>query len=87
MARFGALAAFHLHHDDVLTTDLSQWGAAVIAGNLPFKTEVASLYVFEHINSDDPTGASALAVLMLVISFGVLLGIGAVRHWAVRHDR
>ena len=34
----------------------------LIAGNLPFKTEVASLYVFEHINSDDPTGAAALAV-------------------------
>jgi len=67
---------------------IGEFGAVIlIAGNLPFKTEVASLYVFEHINSDDPTGASALAVLMLVISFGVLLGIGAVRHWAVRHDR
>jgi sulfate/thiosulfate transport system permease protein len=67
---------------------IGEFGAVIlIAGNLPFKTEVASLYVFEHINSDDPTGASALAVLMLAISFAVLLGIGAVRHWAVRHDR
>jgi sulfate transport system permease protein len=66
---------------------IGEFGAVIlIAGNLPFKTEVASLYVFEHINSDDPTGASALAVLMLVISLGVLLGIGVVRRWAVRHD-
>ena len=67
---------------------IGEFGAVVlIAGNIPFKTEVASLYVFEHISSDDPAGASALAVLMLVVSFGVLLGIGAVRRWAVRHDR
>jgi sulfate/thiosulfate transport system permease protein len=66
---------------------IGEFGAVVlIAGNIPFKTEVASLYVFEHINADDPTGASALAVLMLAISFGVLLAIGAVRRWAVRHD-
>jgi sulfate transport system permease protein len=66
---------------------IGEFGAVVlIAGNIPFKTEVASLYVFEHIDADDPTGASALAVLMLAVSFGILLGIGAVRRWAVRHD-
>ena len=67
---------------------IGEFGAVIlIAGNLPFKTEVASLYVFEHINSDDPTGASALAVLMLVVSLGVLLVIGALRRLATRHDR
>ena len=67
---------------------IGEFGAVIlIAGNIPFKTEVASLYVFEHINSDDPTGASALAVLMLVVSLGVLLAIGSVRRWATRHDR
>ena len=43
--------------------------------------------VYQHIASDDPTGASALAVLMLAVSLAVLLGIGAVRRWATRHDR
>jgi sulfate/thiosulfate transport system permease protein len=67
---------------------IGEFGAVVlIAGNIPFKTEVASLYIFQHVNSDDPTGASALAMLMLVVSFCVLLGIGAVRRWTVRHDR
>jgi sulfate transport system permease protein len=67
---------------------IGEFGAVVlIAGNLPFKTEVASLYVFQHFNSDDPTGASALAVLMLVVSLGVLLAVGGVRRWATRHDR
>ena len=33
---FRAAPHFHLHHADVLATDLTQWGAAVIAGNLPY---------------------------------------------------
>ena len=67
---------------------IGEFGAVVlIAGNIPFKTEVASLYVYQHIASDDPTGASALALLMLAVSLAVLLGIGALRRWATRHDR
>ena len=59
----------------------------LIAGNQPFKTEVASLYVFQHLNSGDTQGAAALAVLLLAISLAVLLGIGGLRRWATRHDR
>src|SRR5664279_3594983 len=67
---------------------VGEFGAVIlISGNLPFKTEVASLYVFQRINSGDTTGAAALAVLLLVISLGVLLTIGALRRWATRHDR
>src|SRR6201988_924634 len=55
---------------------IGEFGAVIlIAGNIPFKTEVASLYVFEHINSDDPAGASSLAMLMLGISLLTLLAI------------
>ena len=67
---------------------IGEFGAVIlIAGNIPFKTEVASLYVFQHFNSGDATGASALAMLMLVVSLVVLLAIGGVRRWATRHDR
>ena len=67
---------------------IGEFGAVIlIAGNLPFKTEVASLYVFQRISSGDTSGAAALAVLLLVISLGVLLAIGGVRRWATRHDR
>ena len=42
-------------------------GALVlISGNLPYKTEVASVFVFNHIQSGDQTGAAAVAVVMLV---------------------
>ena len=67
---------------------IGEFGAVVlISGNLPFKTEVTSVYIFQHLNAGDPTGAAALAVLLLVISLAVLLGIGGVRRWATRHDR
>jgi sulfate transport system permease protein len=67
---------------------IGEFGAVIlIAGNLPFKTEVASLYVFQRLNAGDTEGAAALAVLLLVISLGVLLAIGGVRRWATRHDR
>ena len=63
-------------------------GALVlISGNLPFKTEVASVFVFNHIQSGDQTGAAAVAVVMLVISFALLLAIGALRYLATRHER
>jgi sulfate/thiosulfate transport system permease protein len=67
---------------------VGEFGAVIlVSGNLPFKTEVASLYVFSRLNSGDTTGAAALSVLLLVISLGVLLAIGGVRRWATRHDQ
>ena len=63
-------------------------GALVlISGNLPFKTEAASVFVFNHIQSGDQAGAAAVAVVMLMISFAMLLVIGALRFLATRHER
>ena len=63
-------------------------GALVlIAGNTPFKTEVASVFVFLHIQGGDQAGASAVAVVMLAISFALLLAIGGLRFLATRHER
>jgi sulfate/thiosulfate transport system permease protein len=66
---------------------VGEFGAVVlISGNLPFKTEVSSVYIFGQLQSDNPAGAAAVSVLLLVISLGVLLLIGAFRHWRTRHD-
>ena len=59
----------------------------IISGNLPYKTEVSSVYIFGRIESGDQVGASAAAVVLLAISFGLLLTIGVIRHFATRHDR
>jgi sulfate transport system permease protein len=66
---------------------VGEFGSVVlISGNLPFKTQVASVFVFSQIESDDVHGAAAVSVLLLVISFVLLLSIGAVRRWTTRHD-
>ena len=46
----------------------------------------ASIYLFHRI-SQDPEGSAAVAVVLLVISFTVLLGIGALRWFVTRHER
>jgi sulfate/thiosulfate transport system permease protein len=67
---------------------IGEFGAVVlISGNLPFKTEVLSVYIFGRIESGDPGGAAAASVAILGISFAVLLAIGGLRRLATRHDR
>ena len=67
---------------------VGEFGSVVlISGNLPFKTQVSSVYIFGQIESDNVTGAAAVSVVLLVISFAVLLGIGGIRRLATRHDR
>src|SRR3954462_13256067 len=67
---------------------IGEFGSVVlISGNLPFKTEVVSVYVFGRIESGDAGGAAAASVVILAISFAVLLAIGGFRRWATRHDR
>jgi len=67
---------------------IGEFGAVVlISGNLPFKTEVVSVYVFGRIESGDAGGAAAASVVILGISFAVLLAIGGLRRLATRHDR
>jgi sulfate/thiosulfate transport system permease protein len=66
---------------------VGEFGAVVlISGNIPFDTEVSSVYVFSQIESDNVTGAAAVSVVLLAISFAALLGIGGIRRWATRHD-
>ncbi len=38
----------------------------IITGNLPYKTEVSSVYIFGRIESGDGTAAAATAVVLLV---------------------
>jgi sulfate/thiosulfate transport system permease protein len=59
----------------------------IISGNLPYRTEVASVYVFNQNASGNSTGAAAVAVVLLGISFALLLAIGGIRRWTTRHER
>jgi sulfate/thiosulfate transport system permease protein len=55
---------------------VGEFGSVVlISGNVPFHTQVASVYVFKQIESDNPGGAAAVSVVLLALSLLVLLVI------------
>ncbi|MDX6598393.1 MAG: hypothetical protein QOE87_2280, partial [Gaiellales bacterium] len=58
----------------------------LISGNIPLKTQVASVAIFGHLESSDVSGATALAVLLLAISLGMLLLISFFERLARRHE-
>ena len=66
---------------------IGEFGAVVlISGNQPFRTEVAAVYIFGQIESDNVTAAAAVSVVLLGLSLVVLFAIGGLRRWATRHD-
>jgi sulfate transport system permease protein len=65
---------------------VGEFGSLVlISGNIPGETQVASLYIFSRIESGDISGATAVSVVLLLISVGVLFVFHAVNRWSTRH--
>jgi sulfate transport system permease protein len=67
---------------------VGEFGSVVlVAGNIPFHTQLASVYIFGQVESDDPIGAAAVAVVLLGLSLVVLLAIAFLGRWGSRHER
>jgi len=67
---------------------IGEFGSLVlITGNIPFDTQVASVYIFGRIESDNTTAAAAVAVLLLFISVLVLALLNLFGRWRSRHER
>ncbi len=66
---------------------VGEYGSVIfIAGNMPMKSEIAPLLIVTKLEQYDYAGATAIAVVMLVLSFTLMLGINALQHWALsRH--
>jgi sulfate transport system permease protein len=65
---------------------VGEFGSLVlISGNIPGETQVASLYIFSRIESGDMSGATAVSVVLLLISVGILLVFHTVNRWTTRH--
>jgi sulfate transport system permease protein len=65
---------------------VGEFGSLVlITGNVPFKTQAASVFVFSQVESGNVTAAAAVSVVLLAVSLGVLLLIGAASRRATRH--
>ena len=64
---------------------VGEYGSVVfIAGNIPMMTEITPLLIVTKLQQYDYAGATAVAFVLMVISFGLLLTINALQGWSVR---
>lgn len=67
---------------------LGEYGSVVfISGNLPMKTEVTSLLIITKFEQHDHLGATAIAVVMLVASFSILMSINGLQWYLAKKYR
>jgi sulfate/thiosulfate transport system permease protein len=65
---------------------IGEFGSLILlTGSAPFKTEAASVFIFNQIESDNPVGAASVSVVLLVLALAVLLAIGFFSRRSVRH--
>jgi sulfate transport system permease protein len=59
-----------------------EYGSVIfIAGNVPFKSEIAPLLIITQLEEYNYAGAAAIACVMLLISFAVLFLLNLLQHW------
>lgn len=64
---------------------VGEYGSVIfIAGNLPFVSEITPLMIITKLEQYDYVGATAIAVVMLLISFVLLLIINLLQAWTAR---
>jgi len=68
-----------------LARALGEYGSVVfIAGNMPMRTEISPLLIVTKLEQYDYAGATAIALVMLALSFCLLLCINGLQTWARR---
>jgi sulfate transport system permease protein len=64
---------------------LGEYGSVIfIAGNMPMVSEITPLLIITKLEQYDYAGATAIAVVMLLASFTLLLGINLLQAWSRR---
>ena len=64
---------------------LGEYGSVIfVAGNIPMKTEIASLLIISKLDDSDVPGAAAIAVVMLVATLLILLSVQGIQWWSQR---
>ncbi|GAC1623128.1 MAG: sulfate ABC transporter permease subunit CysT [Candidatus Acidiferrum sp.] len=66
---------------------LGEYGSVIfIAGNMPMRTEITSLLIISKLEQYDYAGATAIATVMLIVSFVLLLSINLLQARIRRHQ-
>lgn len=64
---------------------VGEYGSIIfIAGNMPFKSEIAPLLIITQLEQFDYDGATAIACVMLVLSFAMLLFVNLLQAWRAK---
>ncbi|MDK4728378.1 sulfate ABC transporter permease subunit CysT [Rhizobium phaseoli] len=64
---------------------VGEYGSVIfIAGNLPFKSEIAPLLIVIKLEEYNYAAATGIAAIMLILSFGMLLVINLIQSWSRR---
>lgn len=64
---------------------IAEFGSTVlISGNVPFETEVASVFIYGQIETDQKVTAAAVSTTLLFVALLVLLGLNLVQRWSAR---
>jgi sulfate transport system permease protein len=67
---------------------IGEYGSVVfVSGNMPFKTEIAPLLIVARLEEFAYGEATAIAVVLLVLSFSMLVLINLLESWSQRHAR
>jgi sulfate transport system permease protein len=67
---------------------VGEYGAVVfVSGNMPYKTEIAPILIVARLEEFAYGEATAIAVMLLVISFSTLVLINFLERWSMRHER
>ena len=74
------------HSSDNPTWSPDGGSVVFISGNMPGKTEIASLLIITKLEQYDYAGATAIAVVMLTVSFMLLLAINVLQAWTRRRS-
>lgn len=59
---------------------------AIVAGNIPFKTQVASVYIYGELESYNQQGALGVSVVLLLCSFIILVFLNLIQIWSRKHE-
>jgi sulfate transport system permease protein len=66
---------------------LGEYGSVIfIAGNMPMVSEITPLLIITKLEQYDYAGATAIAVVMLVTAFALLLLINLIQAWSRRRQ-
>jgi sulfate transport system permease protein len=66
---------------------LGEFGSiVVVAGNIPFKTQVSAVYIYGEIESANVQSALGTAVVLLASSLAILIILNFIQRWSSKYD-